>query len=99
MDPGIPFEIPRPLHNFHVAIGGRRDSEANSNADPNVDVQGGFYFVRAEIQNFGVFSSTTPQFCLNPKRNGRPVKLSMLRILRAAVAASELQIAIKSLSM
>jgi hypothetical protein len=37
MAPGVPFKILSPPEGFHVAIGGRKDSQANSNADPDLD--------------------------------------------------------------
>jgi hypothetical protein len=46
MAPGVPFKIRSPPEDFHVAIGGRKDSQANSNADPDLDAR---FFVRAVI--------------------------------------------------
>jgi hypothetical protein len=54
MSPDARFKISSPPEDFHVAIGGRKDTQTNSNADREVDAR---YFVRAMIRNFEVFSS------------------------------------------
>ena len=46
MSPGVPIKILGHPEDFHVAVGGRNDSQANSNADREVDAR---LFVRAVI--------------------------------------------------
>jgi hypothetical protein len=65
--PGFQFKILRVHDDFHVVIECCTDSQANSNADREVDAP---FSVRA-VRNLGVFSSTNDAVVPIPEAEGR----------------------------